>query len=262
MGELNAKSTAAVHYLGGPTAILEIGGLRLLTDPTFDPAGEYPVGQRKLVKTAGPASKPDALGKIDAVLLSHDQHPDNLDHAGRDYLSQVDPVLSTASAQHRLGGTVRSLPNWESVELIRPDGFKVRVTGVPAQHGPAGTEHLVGEVTGFVLSGQGIPLIYVSGDNASLPVVRSIAERFGSFDIAVLFAGAARTPLVPDGVLTLNSEDAVQAARILGARQVVPLHFEHWGHFTEGDSSLLDAFDRGGLADRLWLLSAGNWARF
>jgi L-ascorbate metabolism protein UlaG (beta-lactamase superfamily) len=262
MGDSNSGNSVAVHYLGGPTAILEMGGLRLLTDPTFDPPGEYPVGQRKLVKTTGPATAPDALGTIDAVLLSHDQHPDNLDNSGRDFLRRVDPVLSTVSAQQRLGGTVTSLPNWGSVELPRPDGSTVTITGVPAQHGPDGTEHLVGEVTGFVLCGKGIPLTYVSGDNASLPVVRSIAERFGSFDLALLFAGAARTPLVPDGVLTLRSQDAAEAVKTLDARQVVPLHFEHWGHFTEGEDALLDAFDKAGIANRLRLLTAGNAARF
>ena len=36
---------------GGPTLVIDIGGLRLLVDPTFDPPGEYPIGARALVKT-------------------------------------------------------------------------------------------------------------------------------------------------------------------------------------------------------------------
>jgi hypothetical protein len=46
-------------------------------------------------------------------------------------------------------------------------------------------------VTGFVLSGEGLPTVYVSGDNASLDVVRTIAGRVGPVDVAVLFAGGA-----------------------------------------------------------------------
>jgi len=42
-----------VRYLGGPTAILELGGVRMLTDPTFDPPGDYPIGERVLTKTDG-----------------------------------------------------------------------------------------------------------------------------------------------------------------------------------------------------------------
>src|SRR5512135_328427 len=139
-----------VRYVGGPTALLVVGGVRLLTDPTFDPPGPHQVGARVLTKTAGPALGPRQLDPVHAVLLSHDQHPDNLDGSGREYLRGVPLVLSTASAEHRLGGAVRALRTWEHLDLPRPDGGTVRVTGVPAQHGPDGTEHLVGEVRGFV----------------------------------------------------------------------------------------------------------------
>lgn len=246
-----------IRYVGGPTAVVAIGGLRLLTDPTFDAPGEYPIGARALVKTAGPALGPGEVGPVDAVLLSHDQHPDNLDRAGRELLAEAPLVLSTRSAHDRLVGAVRTLPNWEHVDLPRPDGGVLRVTGVPAQHGPDGSEKLVGEVTGFVLSGSGLPTVYVSGDNASLEVVRSIAARLGPFDVALLFAGAARTELVPNGTLTLTSAEAAEAAGILGAGQVVPLHFEQWAHFTEDGASLEAEFAKAGLADRLHRLGPG-----
>jgi L-ascorbate metabolism protein UlaG (beta-lactamase superfamily) len=247
-------TTVKIVYVGGPTAVIELAGLRLLTDPTFDAPGEYPVGARKLTKTTGPALTPTELGPVDAVLLSHDQHPDNLDAAGRAYLTDVPLVLSTASAAapDRLGTDVHVLPAWQHIEL-----GPVRITAVPALHGPTGSEPVVGEVTGFVLSGEGLPKVYVSGDNASLDLVREIADREGPFDVAVLFAGAARTPLVPDAPLTLTSEQAAEAARILGARHVVPLHFEHWGHFTQDGPTLTKAFAEAGLTERLHLLAPG-----
>ncbi|MET7919328.1 MBL fold metallo-hydrolase [Streptomyces avermitilis] len=254
-------TTVEILYVGGPTAVVELGGVRLLTDPTFDAPGEYPIGSRKLVKTAGPALPPADLAPVDAVLLSHDQHPDNLDGAGRTYLTEAPLTLSTASAYERIGAPVRALPSWEHIELPRPDGGVLRVTAVPALHGPEGSEPIVGEVTGFVLSGAGLPTVYVSGDNASLDVVRAIADRLGPFDVAVLFAGAARTPLVPDAPLTLTSEAAAQATEILGARHVVPLHFEHWGHFTEDGATLTKAFAQAGLTERLHLLEPGGSVR-
>ncbi|MGW2787273.1 MBL fold metallo-hydrolase [Streptomyces populi] len=254
-------TSVEITYIGGPTAVIAIGGLRLLTDPTFDAPGEYPVGARKLVKTAGPALPAGRIGPVDAVLLSHDQHPDNLDASGRGYLQGVPVTLSTASAYERVGAPVRALGPWESTELARPDGGVLRVTAVPAQHGPDGSLPLVGEVTGFVLSGDGLPKVYVSGDNASLDVVREIADRQGPFDVAVLFAGAARTPLVPDAPLTLTAEDAARAAGILGAVRVVPLHFEHWGHFTEDGPALTKAFAQAGLTDRLRLPAPGDSVR-
>ena len=71
-------------HIGGPTALIELDGWRLLTDPTFDPPGRtYAFGWgTRSRKLAGPASRP-GVGPIDAVLLSHDHHADNLDDAGR-----------------------------------------------------------------------------------------------------------------------------------------------------------------------------------
>lgn len=251
--------TLAVRYLGGPTALLEIGGLRLLTDPTFDPPGAYPIGDRELRKTMPSPVAPEDLGPVDAVLLSHDQHPDNLDRGGRAYVAAAPLTLSTAAAAGRLGGSVRALPTWETYDLHRPDGGTLRVTAVPALHGPPGCEPAVGEVTGFVLSGAGLPTTYVSGDNASLDHVREIAARLAPFDTALLFAGAARTPLV-DANLTLTGEEAAEAARILAPRHIVPLHFEGWAHFSESRDALAAALAP--IADRVALLEPGASVRF
>ena len=246
-----------VRYLGGPTAVLELGGLRLLTDPTLDPPGDYRVGDRLLTKTQEPALRRAELGPIDAVLLSHDQHPDNLDNGGRAYLRSVPVVFSTAAARERLDDPVRALPPWEQTD-VQGRGGVIQVTGVPALHGPEGSESLVGEVTGFVLSGRDLPTVYVSGDNASLAVVRTIATRVGPVDVALLNAGAAQSPLVPGGFLTLTSADAAEAARVLGSPETVPLHFEGWAHFTQGRDTLEPAFERSSLAECLHLLEPGQ----
>ena len=71
-------------HIGGPTVLIEVGGWRLLTDPTFDPPGRryrfgWGTSSRKL---AGPAIAAGDLPPIDAVLLTHDHHGDNLDAAG------------------------------------------------------------------------------------------------------------------------------------------------------------------------------------
>jgi len=53
--------------------MLEVAGLRLLTDPTFSPVGIYESAPgRPLTKTEGPALNVDGVGRVDAVLLSHD----------------------------------------------------------------------------------------------------------------------------------------------------------------------------------------------
>jgi L-ascorbate metabolism protein UlaG (beta-lactamase superfamily) len=243
-----------VRVLGGPTALIEYGGLRFLTDPTFDAPGEYPLGGgRSLTKTAPSAADPADLGPVDAVLLSHDQHPDNLDTAGRALLAEVPVVLTTRSAAARLGGTTRGLVPWDAVDLPRPGGGTVTVTATPALHGPEGCEPVTGEVVGFVLTAAGLPTVHVSGDNASLDVVREIAGRIGPVDTAVLFAGAARTALFDGALLTIDGARAAEAATVLGARRVVAAHCDSWAHFTEGREDVVAAFTAAGIADRLQL---------
>jgi L-ascorbate metabolism protein UlaG (beta-lactamase superfamily) len=236
-------STMTVTYVGGPTAILEYAGLRILLDPTFDPPRAYESDGEQLTKTAGPGVSLDDLGAIDLVLLSHHEHEDNLDHSGRELVLRT-PTLSTAKAGVDLGKPVIGLDCWEAHRV-----GDVTVTAAPALHGPPGIEPLVGPVIGFVLEAADEPTVYVSGDNASLDLVRQIADRFPGIEVAVLFAGAARVPSI-DAALTLTSMDAAHAAEILGARVVVGLHTEDWEHFSETRADLESAFaDSGRLVD-------------
>jgi len=225
-----------VTYVGGPTAILEYAGLRILLDPTFDPPRSYDSDGDALVKTAGPGVALDDIGTIDLVLLSHHEHEDNLDVSGAELVLRT-PTLSTAKAGVDLGKPVIGLDCWEAHRV-----GDVTITAAPALHGPPGIERFVGPVIGFVLEADGEPTVYISGDNASLDLVRQIADRFPEIEVAVLFAGAARVPSV-DAALTLTSTDAALAAEILGASTVVGVHTEDWAHFTEDRAALEAAFE-------------------
>lgn len=195
------------------------------------------------------------------VLLSHDEHPDNLDESGRALLAGVPPTLTTPSGGKRLGDGATGLSDWESIELDRPGGGSITVTGVPAIHGPGAREEvepITGQVVGFVLTGEGLPSVYVSGDNASLLAVEEIAERFAPVDTAIIFAGAPRFSVLFDGApIVLDSVQAAVAAERLRARRVIPVHYEGWAHFTEGRTELIAAFTTAGLRDRLDLDGQG-----
>jgi L-ascorbate metabolism protein UlaG (beta-lactamase superfamily) len=252
--------TVTATHIGGPTLVLDLSGIRIVTDPTFDAPGPHPVGERVLHKLSPPALPVADLGTVDLVLLSHDQHPDNLDDSGRTLLTTAGQVLSTPAAAERIPG-VRGLAPWEVVEIATPHGALV-VTAVPALHGPPGAEAFSGPVTGFVLRSPSGPTVYVSGDNASVAVVEQVADRFvdprtgTAIDLAVLFCGAARRPDRTEP-LTLTAADAVLAAEALDARQVIPIHAEGWLHFTESVGTVARAFAEAGLADRLTVLGAG-----
>lgn len=256
----DTQAETTITLVGGPTAVIRIAGLTLVTDPTFDSPGDHEIGNRNLIKTSGPAVPAGELGPVDAVLLSHDQHPDNLDDEGRAFIETVPSVLTTGSAARRLGGVARELPIWRSEILTGPSGCGLKVTGVPAQHGPSGTEHITGEVRGFVLSGEGLPTIYISGDNASLAVVQEVADHAGPIDIAVLFAGRARSPLM-DAYLTFSAQQAAQAAKILGSPVVIPMHVDGWRHLTQVADLIPKTFAELGLAERLLVLKPGVTTR-
>lgn len=245
--EKNAESPTTFLYLGGPSGVLEYGGLRFLIDPTFDEPQTYPDpdGDTPLVKTRGPALQPGEIGPIDVVLASHHEHWDNLDARGADFAATAPLVLSTPRAGDDLGAPWVGMSDWSrrSVGLVD-------ITAVPALHGPVGIDEIIGPVVGFILQAPTLPSVYVSGDNASLDLVDAIAARYAPIGVAILFAGAARVPEI-DAHLTLRSQDAVDAARILGARRVVGVHTEDWEHFSESRADLEAAFDAAGIRDLL-----------
>ncbi len=254
MGTVQLKIT----YIGGPTALLELGGLRLLIDPTFDPAGtEYPTAAYTLRKTAAPALSPESLGRIDAVLLSHDHHFDNLDHAGRSLLKSAETVLTTQEGAERLGGNAVGLTSWHSVDLPTLDGRVLRVTGTPARHGPVGGDR--GPVTGFVLAQAESPrsAIYISGDSVWYEDVAEVSRRF-SVQVAILFMGAARVAAAGPAHLTFTANEGVEAARAFAGAVIIPLHYEGWEHFSESREEIQDAFAVAGLEPRLRWMEPGR----
>jgi len=246
--------------VGGPTVVLDVGGLRIVSDPTFDAPGPHGY----LTKTAGPAVAEDRLGPVDLLLVSHDNHPDNLDDRGRTLALAAPLVLTTRSGARRLGPPSVGLAPWTSHAVRRPGG-ELTVTAVPAVHGPEDGERDADgfvncEVIGFVLSGPDLPAIYVSGDNASIRTVTEIARRTPAIDAAVLHAGAARVPgKFRDRPLTLDSIRAAAAAAVLGPAVIIPAHYDGWAHFSEGRADLARAFDDAGLTAQLRLSDHGTW---
>lgn len=245
-----------VTYIGGPTALIEIGGLRLLTDPTFDPEGtDYRFAQYTLRKLSAPALDADALGRVDAVLLSHDHHADNLDQRGRSFLTQVPRVLTTEAGAARLRANALGLSPWQSTTLQTPGGDTLEVVATPARHGPADGDR--GPVVGFALRmAAASRAVYLSGDTVWYDGIAEIARRL-PVGLAVLFMGAARVRQVTPAHLTFTAAEAVEAARAFGDAPIVPLHYEGWAHFSESRPDIDAAFRAAGLSHRLAWLAPG-----
>ena len=248
--------TVSITLIGGPTALIEVDGFRLLTDPTFDAPGAYQLPHGKLEKLAGPALGAEAIGDVDAVLLSHDQHADNLDHSGRDFLKNAKRVLTTEAGAKRLGGRAEGFAPWESTALQGHNGLSLTITATPARHGPAGIEPLSGDVIGFVVSSSKADSrpIYISGDTVWYDGVAEVAKRFKA-GVVLPFAGAAQTrgPFH----LTMDTNDTIETARAFPDAVIVPVHTDGWAHFRQGASDLRASFDTLGFGSRLKILKPG-----
>ncbi|PLB52006.1 putative Zn-dependent hydrolases of the beta-lactamase protein [Aspergillus steynii IBT 23096] len=255
------KSSLTMTHIGTATAILDIDGVRFLTDPFFSPAGtEWDVGVAVLKNTETPALGLENLPPIDAILLSHEDHPDNLDELGRRLLDGRH-VLTTMDGAKNLAPRpgVRGLKPWETVPLVA-GGKKFQVTGIPCQHVPGN------ECTGFVLESEsfgtredGRPnVIYFSGDTVYFDELDRIKERWHVV-AAVLNFGNAHAPL-PEGPLqiTMDGKQGAHLFRQLGADVLVPMHFESWGHFTQFGHELRSVLDGEGVGDKVCWLTPGE----
>ena len=226
-----------ITHIGGPTVLLEIGEWRILTDPTFDaPGRRYSFGWGSFSrKLTGPAVRADALPPLDAVLLSHDHHGDNLDDAGRALLPRARTIVTTASGARRLGGSARGLEPWESTRLEAEGRSTIEITATPCRHGPPLSHPIVGDVIGFALrwEGQEHGVLWISGDTVLYDGVREVAERF-EVDTALIHLGGVQFPVSGPLRYTLTAAEAIELCGLIRPPTAIPIHYEGWQHFKQG----------------------------
>ena len=242
-----------LNYVGGPTALLDFDGVRLLTDPTFDPAGsDLSDACLCASKDAGPrcVSQEEAIGAVDAVLLSHDHHFDNLDHAGRRFADAAPEVVTTAAGAGRIGGHAIVSEAWQSHDLQVANGRTLRITATPARHGPSDGDRRPGD--GFALAFTDAParVVYISGDSVWYDGLAEVGRRFDP-DVVLLFAGAARVREVGPAHLTLTAAELVVAAQTFGAGRDRAAALRGLGALLESRADIERAFDTAHFADRL-----------
>ncbi|EGU73472.1 hypothetical protein BFJ70_g16645 [Fusarium oxysporum] len=257
------NSKINITHIGTATAILEIDGINFLTDPYFSPPEtEWDVGITVLKQgetSDGPALRLQDLPPIDAVLLSHEDHPDNLDTLGRQLLDGR-KVLTTMDGANNLAPRpgVRGLQPWETVSL-EIGGRVFEITATPCQHLPGG------ECIGFVLtcakfghSNGKSNAIYFSGDTVYVPQLAEIGNKF-NIVVALINLGCAVAGLPTGPVqITMDAKQAAQLVRAIGAKIMVPMHFESWEHFTQKGPEVRKVLQEEGMEDKTVYVNLGE----
>lgn len=201
---------ATLTYVGHATVLLEMGGVRLLTDPVLRDRAAH-------LRRLAPAPDPEWLRPPDAVLLSH-LHLDHCDLPSLRLLGNDVRLIVPRGA-----GAMLSRRGFVEVEeLAVGDTTAVgplQVTATPALHNgfrpPFGPTT---EALGFVIGGN--LRIYFAGDTDLFP---EMADLGGDLDVALLPVWGWGRRLGPGH---LDPERAAKALRLLRPRLAIPIH---WG---------------------------------
>jgi L-ascorbate metabolism protein UlaG (beta-lactamase superfamily) len=203
----------AITWVGHATVLIELDGMRLLTDPVL--------GRRvgPLVRVAGAAIEPGSLGPVDCVLLSHL----HADHANLGSLRALDAlvVAPSGAGDWLRGAGIRRVQELSIGEAGMIGG--VRVRAVRADHDSARRPLGPGpeaEPVGYVIEGS--RSIYFAGDTDLYDEMSGLR---GAVDIALLPVwGWGPTA----GVGHLDPDRAATAAAMIAPAVAIPIH---WGTF-------------------------------
>ncbi|HEX4956488.1 MAG TPA: MBL fold metallo-hydrolase [Thermoanaerobaculia bacterium] len=207
-----------LQWLGHAGFVVDWQGTRLLLDPNT--RDRCTIAPRRLE----PGLSAAALGRVDAALISH-AHYDHLD-------------LPTLAAVPSLAEVVLPAGSEVYVEAVAASGTRIvglaagqshrvgnlEVIAVPSRHNGSRLHPLASrqQALGYVVR-SGKTAFYFAGDTGYGPHLAAIGRDFHPA-VAILPIGAFR-PWFPLHLYHLAPEEAVQAARDLGARVTVPSHF-------------------------------------
>lgn len=227
--DFGTPSDFAYYWLGHASAVMELGGVRLLIDPVFDNAN--PINAPLIAPRfqEAPIARAD-LPPIDVVLISHD-HYDHLEATTMRYLADKAKRFVVPLG---VGARLQSwgVPSDKITELgwsDKTDMGGITITAETAQHYTSRWLNDRNKTlwVSYVLEGANKRL-YWSGDTGYGGHFADIGKKYGSFDIAFLEIDAANAGWPKTHMF---AHDSVQASLDLNAKRMVPMH---WGVFSLG----------------------------
>jgi L-ascorbate metabolism protein UlaG (beta-lactamase superfamily) len=262
-GEDRGDEGGSLTFVGTATAVLRLGGFTVLTDPNFVRRGQrvhlgYGLTAKRLSE---PAVRIAELPPLDAVLLSH-LHGDHFDRVAKRDLPREPPVVTTHHAARRLQrwgfGAATGLATWDDWEVVRGDEL-LRVTAVPARHGPVGVHRLLPPVMGSMVDlergGVRVLRAYITGDTLRVPELRAIHERFTDIDVMITHLGGTRVLGV---LVTMDGRQGADLVELIEPATVVPVHYDDYRVFRSPLEHFVEEMRRRGHERRLRTVARGD----
>jgi L-ascorbate metabolism protein UlaG (beta-lactamase superfamily) len=251
-----------VTYIGHATLLLDVAGVRLLTDPNFDPR----LG-RVLPRVSAPGIALEALPKLDAILLTH-AHADHLSFDSLRRLPRDVPLYAPPPIANwlRSKGYAHAQALAPGASAVLGSGTRLHAARATHQGNRYGIDRWRSAANMYLVESNEESLFF-AGDTALTAATHSLVERVlwgtgRTLDLALLPIGYAPTwkPGFRRGHLT--HEDALTLFETLRARALVPYH---WGTFRHVTASAHDAIDRlrarltsHAVADRVHIIEPGE----
>ena len=216
-------SELRITWLGHSSLLLELGDMRILTDPVLGSRAS-PLsfaGPRRFHRAPVEVAE---LPPIDLVLLSHN-HYDHLCRSTMRALAQRDVAVVTAlgvgAHLEAFGFDVRRIHELDWFEHVELRG--ARFTALPAQHfsGRGLLDRNATLWASFAID-SGAQRLFFSGDTGFFPELEALGERYGPFDITMLEIGAFHPAW---GAVHLGPQNATRAHQLLRGRKLLPIHW-------------------------------------
>ncbi|MBS0387234.1 MAG: MBL fold metallo-hydrolase [Proteobacteria bacterium] len=223
------RSGLRATWLGHSTVLVEIDGVRVLTDPVWGPRASPArfAGPKRFQPV--PVSLRE-LPPIDVVVISHD-HYDHLDYPTiRELRKRAVPFVTSLGVGAHLEywgvhpERIVELDWWESHRL---PGTELDITAAPSQHfsGRSLNDRNATLWSSIVLRSPR-HAVFFSGDTGLTEEYALIRARLGPFDLVMLEVGAFHPAW---GDIHLGPEHALRAVTLLGGGVFLPVH---WGTFS------------------------------
>lgn len=209
--------------------LIELGEIRVLTDPWFTQTSTYYPGEPI-------AASVESLGRVDVLVISHEHY----DHCDLDALIAggfnlgtplVGPGTVTTLAASRGFTNLHTVEAWESA-TVPTTGGDVTVTATPGKHG-------VHEVTFLIQAGG--RTVFFGGDSLYVPELDEIPERYGAIDLAILPTNGLCVRPANLLQVVMDAEQAAALTDVLRPSVAIPHHYSFHSGFlgdrliTKGD---------------------------